>query len=113
MPSSLVYDSNNGSAYPDPLSPRTDLGVPGFFTDYSAPAQAKDQGAMFDWDLGTLLPGQTKTFHLYYGAAPNESTALAALQGVGARVYSLGQPGNPGGPNCGQPVTFRFGFKEG
>lgn len=113
VPSSLVYDSNNGFAHPDPLSARTDLGATGFFNDYPAPTQGKDQGAMFDWDFGTLLPGQTKTFYLYYGAAPNESVALAALQGVGAQIYSLGQPSSPGGPNYGQPVTFLFGFKDG
>jgi hypothetical protein len=68
---------------------------------------------MFDFDFGTLLPGQTKTFYLYYGAAPNESIAMSALQAAGAQVYSLGQPSNPGGPNYGQPVTFMFGFKDG
>jgi hypothetical protein len=115
VPSSLVYDSNNGFASPNPLAPRTDLGRTGFFTDYPGiPAQGTDdQGAMFDFDFGTLLPGQTKTFYLYYGAAPNESIAMSALQAAGAQVYSLGQPSNPGGPNYGQPVTFMFGFKDG
>lgn len=60
-----------------------------------------DQGAMFDFDFGTILPGQTKTFESSYGAAPNESTALgAALQAVGAQIYSLGQPRTLVTPTC-------------
>jgi hypothetical protein len=115
VPGSLVYDSNDGFASVNPLDPRTDRGATGFFVDYAGDHQlgTDDQGAMFDWDFGTLLPGQTKTFYLYYGAAPSEATAMAALQAAGVQVYSLGQPSNPGGPNYGQPVTFMFGFKEG
>jgi hypothetical protein len=34
-------------------------------------------------NFGTLFRGQTKGVHLYHGAAPNVSIAMAERQGVG------------------------------
>jgi hypothetical protein len=44
-------------------------------------------------------------FTLYYGAAPSEAAALAAVNAVGAQVYNLGQSGAPGGAASDSPVT--------
>jgi hypothetical protein len=107
LPSELVYTDNNGFATPDPLAPRSDLGASGMFVDYGP----DDTGALFDFNFGTLGVNQTKTFSLFYGAAPSETGALSALQAVGATVYSLGEPSNQGGPDLGQPITFFFGYK--
>ena len=109
VPSELVYTDNNGFATPDPLEPGPgdDLGAVGMFVDFGP----DDTGARFDFNFGSLGVNQTKTFSLFYGAAPNEATALSSLQAVGAVVYSLGEPSNPGGSDLGQPVTFFFGYK--
>jgi hypothetical protein len=59
---------------PNPLEYRYALtnGNEGLFTD----AGIADAGAHFDFDFGTVAPGQTKTFYLYWGAT---------LQGKGLR----------------------------
>lgn len=74
-----------------------------------------DHGALFDFDFGTLLPDAIQVFTTFYGAAGNESDALAALAVVGAEnVYSLGKC-SPSNPSCtlpdGEPNTFIFAFK--
>lgn len=107
VPSELVFTSNDGFATPDPLDGPSDLGATGMFVDFGI----DDTGALFDFNFGSLGVNQTKTFTLYYGAAPSEATALSALQAVGASVYSLGEPSNQGGPDLGQPITFFFGYK--
>ncbi|HJP89033.1 MAG TPA: Ig-like domain-containing protein [Candidatus Limnocylindrales bacterium] len=107
VPSELVYTDNNGFATPDPLAPRSPIGATGMFVDYGP----DDTGALFDFNFGSLGVNQTKTFTLFYGAAPNEGAAISALQAVGAVVYSLGEPSNQGGPDLGQPITFFFGYK--
>jgi type IV pilus assembly protein PilY1 len=107
----LVATSNNGFATPNPYTP--DLGLiggagavlNGNFTD----AGSADHGARFIFGFGSLAPGATQTFTIFYGAATTESGALAALGAVGAEVYSFGQPN--GGQTSGAPNTFIFAFK--
>jgi type IV pilus assembly protein PilY1 len=70
-----------------------------------------DHGAIFDFNLGGLAVGESKTFNIYYGAAGTEAGALAALAAVGAnQIYSLGQSSTTGGPSAGTPATFVFAF---
>jgi hypothetical protein len=71
-----------------------------------------DHGAAFDFQFGSLAPGASKNFKIFYGAAGDPATALHALQSVGAEVYSLGMPSNfaPTDPQFGTPNTFIFGF---
>jgi type IV pilus assembly protein PilY1 len=77
------------------------------FTD-SGPA---DHGACFTFAFGDLADGASKTFQIYYGAAPTEAAAFAALAAVGAEgIYSFGQSSTTGGPSAGTPATFIFGF---
>ena len=70
-----------------------------------------DHGALFDFEFGALTPGASVTFNIYYGAAGNETGANTALAGIGAEVYSLGQPNCCSGPSVGDPNTFIFAFK--
>ena len=102
----LLFDSNDGFASPDPLNGPSDLGSTGAFTDVGP----DDHGALFDFGFGTVAPGATKQFRTYYGAAANETEALAALAAVGAEVFSLGQPDTADGPTLGTPNTFIFAF---
>ncbi|GMU10777.1 hypothetical protein [Corallococcus caeni] len=106
----------------DPLAPHPVL--PGPVSAY-VDLGPSDQGAHFDFRLGTLAPGRTRSFRTYYGAAASEPAALNALSTVGASTYSLGQAswdgtGNPlattpppmgtFGALSGQPTTFMYGF---
>ena len=76
-----------------------------------------DHGSFFTFDFGGLAAGETKTFDIFYGAAPSEDEAIAALTGVSAEVFALGYASNgPGGaPNLGAPGStsagvWAFGF---
>ena len=108
--SALVFTSNDGFTTADPLGGPSDIGFTGAFVD----AGPDDHGALFDFDFGMLPPGFSKRIVTFYGAAPTEVGALAALTAVGAEAYSLGQPsGGPSegdGPVSGTPNTFMFAF---
>jgi len=104
----LLHSGDNGFAVPDVLSGSASLSL-------IAPADANftdsgpdDHGAAFIFQFGDLAAGASKTFSIFYGAAPAESSAIAALGTVGAEVYSLGQ--SNGGQTTGAPATFIFGF---
>jgi hypothetical protein len=137
----LLFDSDDGFAQPDPLfgpsyidSPSVcgpaytgscefvDLGLGGTYPTTLVP---DDHGALFDFTLGPLAVGQSKVFYLYYGAASDESIALAALNAQGARLFSLAESNCPETPaavtDCasepprsgverGTPNTFIFAF---
>ncbi|HVE85611.1 MAG TPA: immunoglobulin-like domain-containing protein [Myxococcales bacterium] len=115
------YADNNGFANPDPLRSRFSLGASGDFIDYGP----QDHGALFDFVFGSLERGKTREFTIFYGGAPTESAALAALGSVRAEVYSFGQSNwdgtgdykSPGGAptgtfgkTTGEPHTFIFAF---
>jgi type IV pilus assembly protein PilY1 len=73
-----------------------------------------DHGAQFDFGFGALLNGETRTFEIFYGAAPTESGAIGALVAVGAEVYSLAQPDSDilgtGFDGEFETATFIFAF---
>jgi hypothetical protein len=75
------------------------------FTDFGT----SDHGANFDFGFGDLLDGESFSFKIFYGAAPTEAAALAAIGADGLELFSLGQSAN--GPETGEPATFIFGFK--
>ncbi|WP_020559982.1 cadherin-like domain-containing protein [Thiofilum flexile] len=104
----VVFTSNNGFASSNPLAGPSDIGYTGEFTD-AGPA---DYGALFDFNFGKLAASQSKTFTIYYGATPDETSALVALDTVDAvQTYSLGQPSSSL-PTDGTPNTFIFAFKN-
>jgi len=115
----VLASNDNGFNSLDPLA--INSGMPGDFTDHGP----GDLGAHFDFALGTLKAGQTRSFVTYYGAAKDESSALSALTMVGAGIYSLGEadwdgtgcfvcsygpPGGTYGAATGAPATFMYGF---
>jgi hypothetical protein len=101
----VLFASNNGFASANPLAGPSDIGFTGDFVD----AGPLDHGALFDFGFGMLTAGASKSFDIFYGAAPNEFSALGALAAVSAEVYSLGQP--DGGQASGEPNTFMFAFR--
>lgn len=104
----LLDNNNDGFATADPLgaddSGTLDSVVTGNFTDVGP----DDHGARFDFGLGTLAPGSSVSFKIFYGAAATEADANAARSAVGTEVFSFGQP--DGGQTSGAPNTFVFGF---
>ncbi|MGK3961726.1 thrombospondin type 3 repeat-containing protein [Sorangium sp. So ce118] len=72
-----------------------------------------DLGALFDFDFGSLAPGDAHVFRLFYGAAGTRAGALAALDAVGAEAYSLARPAEPAGAEPGAPNTFVFAYARG
>ena len=108
----LLCTGDDGFQSPDPLVACDSIGAPlnANFTD-NGPT---DHGARFTFGFGDLAAGESKTFKIFYGAAPSEREALAALGTVGAEVYSFGQC-NPASTACGSatdgtPATFIFAF---
>ena len=106
--STAVVDSiGNGFNSVDPFDPLSGGKGGGCMADANfTDCGPGDHGATFDFEFPEMPPGGTLRFWLYYGAAPTESGAEAALQAVGASAYSLGQSAAGG-----TPVTFIFGFK--
>jgi hypothetical protein len=120
----VLFASDNGFSDPNPLLVHYPILEDWDFVDLGP----EDHGAMFDFGFGPLLAGESLSFSIYYGAAGNETDALAALVAVGAEVFSLGQAswdgtgdplgcdtsyqGNGGtyGPTTGEPATFIFAF---
>jgi hypothetical protein len=85
---------------------RAGCGINTNFTDCGA----ADHGAVFDFQFAELLNNDEFTFTIFYGAAGNETDALAALSTVGGGLYSLGQAG-AGGRVDNNNNTFIFAFK--
>ncbi len=107
--SNLLRTGDNGFASSDPLS--------GGSVTISCPADVNfndcgpnDHGALFDFQFGAVAVDAELKFITYYGAAGNETDALASLAAVGAGIYSLGQSSGTDGPTLGTPVSFFFGF---
>jgi hypothetical protein len=103
----LLYTSDDGFDAPDPLAAPSGIYAAENVNFYhSGPG---DHGAFFTFAFGDLAPGESIDFSIFYGAAPSEAAAFAALGAVGAEVYSYGQSSLAGVP-IGEPATFIFGF---
>jgi hypothetical protein len=105
--SKIIFTSDDGFATGNPLAANSGILFTGNATD-SGPA---DHGALFDFDFGAVAPGASVTFTILYGAAANQTEAMAALGAVAAEAYSLGKPDPAAaGANDGSPNTYIFGF---
>jgi hypothetical protein len=105
----LMDSCNDGFETSNPLASCTGIfPVLGSNTNFTDQGPA-DHGASFTFGFGDLLDGASKTFSIFYGAAPTEAAAFAALAAVGAEgIYSFGQSNGNG--STGTPATFIFGF---
>jgi hypothetical protein len=104
----LELSHDNGFADTNPLastSPITGSSLNANFTDLG-PA---DHGAYFKFNFGTLASGASRTFNIFYGAAPDEASANLALGAAAIELYSLGQSNGNGA--TGTPQTYIFGFQ--
>jgi hypothetical protein len=107
----LVKSGNNGFATSDPLGfTFYDISTGGLAEDVDfEDLGPDDHGSIFDFEIGPLAMGESTSIKTFYGAAPNETAALAALGAVGAELYSLGQSNSGGLPN-NDGTTFMFAF---
>lgn len=106
----LRYSNNNGFENSNPFAGRSPLSGVLPNTDFTD-AGAFDHGSNFDFGFGELKAGAAYDFDIFYGAAANESLALAALGSVGVELYSLGQSRAADGSANNGGVTFMFAFK--
>jgi hypothetical protein len=104
--SNVLFASDDGFSSANPLSSPSSIL---FFGD-AIDVGPRDLGSIFDISLGSFQARERKLFKAFYGVAPTESDALAALVAVDANVYSFGQPNVVDGPFLGTPNTFIFAF---
>lgn len=75
-----------------------------------------DHGASFQFLLkespAVMATGETLSFSIFYGGAPNKAAANSALGAVGAEVFSQGYSAQDGcsASASGAPATYVFGF---
>jgi hypothetical protein len=117
----LDRSHNNGFSTANPLVDASPLDSAATldvdFTDYFSAGNNGDHGAYFRFNFGSLADQAKYEFDIFYGAAANETAAIAAIAAESIELYSLGQSdadnaGNnnsPGGANNNAP-TFIFGF---
>jgi filamentous hemagglutinin family protein len=107
--SALIGSSDDGFASANPFGTRNSI-VEGTLNTNFVDSGPDDHGALFDFSFGSLDPGKTKTFAIFYGASLSEPAALAALGTVGAEVYSFGQSSDNVSGSTANRSTFIFGF---
>lgn len=108
----LEKSHNNGFNTADPLSDFGQLnrGPCANYTDVDfTDCGPADHGAYFRFNFGSLGVGESYSFTIFYGAAANESDAIAAIAAESIELYSLGQSNVSGLANNDGP-TFIFGF---
>jgi type IV pilus assembly protein PilY1 len=105
----LDRSHNDGFETANPLvdgAPITAATLNADFTDLGV----LDHGAYFRFNFGTIEDSAEYQFTIFYGAAPSERTALAAIAAESIELFSLGQSSGAGGAADGVPATFIFGF---
>ncbi|WP_337185331.1 PEPxxWA-CTERM sorting domain-containing protein [Phenylobacterium sp.] len=103
----VLSASADGFCNSNPLAACDPSYAQGDFVD----AGPNDHGAEFTFIFDPLLAGASQTLTIFYGAAPTEALALAALGSVGAEIYSFGQSVNDKLGGTPGYATFIFGFK--
>jgi hypothetical protein len=104
----LELSHDNGFADTNPLASTSALNAATLNTDFTDNGPA-DHGAYFKFNFGALAAGDSRSFSIFYGAAPTEADANLALGAAGVELYSFGQ--SDGNGATGIPQTYIFGFK--
>ena len=111
--SSLLYSNDDGFCTPDPVADVTTSAcadiVAGTDNVNFVKKGPADQGSFFVFKFGSLAAGASTSFIIYFGAARNESSAMAALTGVSAGLYTLGYSTLSGAANVNSGV-WMFAF---
>jgi hypothetical protein len=105
---SLLRISTDTAASPDPAATRNQI------LSGNSLVGPGDIGTAFDFAFGTLHPGESLTFKMFYGAAENQTLALTALGTVAAELYAIVSAAcdaDVGGTGCATPSNaFMVGF---
>lgn len=107
----LERSHNGGFSTPDPLGVDSPIDLATVDVDF-VDEGIQDHGAYFRFNFGELDIGESREFNIYYGAAPTETAAFAALAAENIELFSFGQNSGPGGATTGEPATFIFGFSS-
>jgi hypothetical protein len=121
-PASLIYSDDDGFTdnYPFTQDSSGATDTAGTMNQNVVDNGPADHGARFTFSFGTLAPGESKQFFLYYGAAGTEEEANAVVSAAALEVFSYGQPSTPDGDDPdtlpdgrdqGKPNTFIWGFR--
>lgn len=102
----LDTSHNDGFATANPLGSTSPITAGTLNTDFSK-VGPNDHGAYFKFNFGSIEDGKAYEFDIFYGAAPDEAGAIAAIGAEGIELYSLGQSSSP----TASPITYIFGFK--
>lgn len=102
------FASDNGFASSDPRQAPGEIWPGTTNTDFSQTGPA-DHGSVFDFAFGNLDPGQSRTFNIFYGAAPDLAGAQSAISMLNPDVWSIGQSTSMGAPADDSP-TYLFAF---
>ena len=110
----VIYSSNDGFGDVNPLATNTAITPSTLNRDFVNNGPL-DQGSAFTFGFGNLSGGNKQVFNIFYGGARSLSNAGAALNAVGAEVYSLGlssgvNAAGVGNQITGSPATFIFAF---
>ena len=103
----LERSHDNGFNTANPLGGDSPLNAATADVDFFDDGPA-DHGAYFRFNFGTIADGDSYSFYIFYCAAGDEASALAAIAAESIELYSLGQ--SRGGELSGRPATFIFGF---
>lgn len=106
--SNLLHTSDDGFESADPLSSYGGRVCPD--NSNFTKCGIDDHGALFDFQFEALADGATRTFTTYYGAAGNEADILAALDAVGAGIYSVAYNSLDDVVGTDGPAVFAYGF---
>jgi type IV pilus assembly protein PilY1 len=105
----LETSHDGGFSTANPLGADVAVDLATVDTDFTDDGPA-DHGAYFRFNFGDLGIGETRAFSIYYGAAPTEAAAIAALAAESIELFSFGQNSGTDGATIGSPATFIFGF---
>lgn len=84
------FASDNGFAPVNPLLEASFIDASTVNTDF-VDSGVQDHGSVFDFAFGNLAPGESRTFNIFYGVAPSEAAADAAIAILQPNVWSYGQ----------------------
>jgi PEP-CTERM motif len=104
----VVYTSAYGFESPDPLNPTFFCGG---CNDVNGTFGPGDLGQGIIKDFGTLAPGASISFTMYYGGDTDTASLLADLMTLSPNEWFILQ-GNNGGVPCTTCDTFAFAISE-
>ena len=119
MGGNIRYASDNGFASSDPQEPAGSIDFSTINTDF-VQSGPNDHGSVFDFSFGSLAPGASRIFNIFYGAAATLQAAKDSIAKLNPTVWSFGQStigggdgGGHGGGDGGGDIEIMPPFEKG